>query len=92
MYQPPPLGLCLMRSRATNQSLSDVSREAAMIGTMPRKPKQLSEQSRRFIEFAKEVGADASEEEFKRKFCKAVPPKQGGAKAAGTPKRTKPGR
>ena len=31
---------------------------------MPKKPKSLSEQSRRFIERAEEIGATASEDEF----------------------------
>jgi hypothetical protein len=44
---------------------------------MPKKPKPLSEQSRRFIERAEEIGAGATEEEFERHFRKAVPPKRG---------------
>jgi hypothetical protein len=44
---------------------------------MPRKPKPLSEQSRRFVERAEEIGANATEEDFERKFRQAVPPKHG---------------
>jgi hypothetical protein len=43
---------------------------------MPRKPKPLSEQSRRFIERAEEIGAEASEEEFEHKFRMTIPPKR----------------
>jgi hypothetical protein len=35
------------------------------------------EQSRRFIETAKKLGADKSDKEFKRLFKKVVPPKRG---------------
>lgn len=52
---------------------------------MPRKPAPLSEQSRRFIERAEEIGAEASEEEFEQKFRKAVPPKQVSGSAAHRP-------
>jgi len=39
---------------------------------MPRKP---SKQSQRFIEFAREVGADESPEAFEETFAKIVPGK-----------------
>jgi hypothetical protein len=44
---------------------------------MPQKPKPVSEQSRRFIERADEIGADATEEQFTRTFRKIIPPKIG---------------
>lgn len=49
---------------------------------MPKKAKQLNEQSRRFMEFAEEVGACATEEEFERRFRRAVPAKTGHSQAA----------
>jgi hypothetical protein len=42
--------------------------------TMPRKPKPVSEQSRRFMEFAADVGANATEEEFERFARRVVMP------------------
>jgi hypothetical protein len=48
---------------------------------MPRKPKALSEQSKRFIEMAEEIGAETSEEEFRRKLKLAISPKIGAAAA-----------
>jgi hypothetical protein len=46
---------------------------------MPRKPQPPPddpEQSKRFIDTAREIGADESEEGFDRVFKKIVPPKQ----------------
>ena len=40
-----------------------------------------SSQSQRFINFAREVGADESAEGFERVFAKIVPPKKEGDKA-----------
>jgi hypothetical protein len=45
---------------------------------MPRKPKPPPddpEQSKRFINMAREIGADASQEEFERAFEKVARPK-----------------
>ena len=42
---------------------------------MPRKPKPLNEQSVRFVRKAEEIGANATDDEFRRAFSKAVPPK-----------------
>jgi hypothetical protein len=47
---------------------------------MPRKPKPPSddpEQSKRFIDMAREIGADASKEEFERAFKKVSRPLKG---------------
>jgi hypothetical protein len=41
---------------------------------MPREPKPLSEQSRRFIEMAEKIGAEASEEEFERYARRRIMP------------------
>jgi hypothetical protein len=49
---------------------------------MPRKPPEIPktaddpEQSERFIETAKKLGADKSDKEFKRLFKQVVPPKK----------------
>ena len=43
---------------------------------MPKNPKRPSEQSRRFMERAEEIGASASEGEFQRFFRRVVPEKK----------------
>jgi hypothetical protein len=46
---------------------------------MPRKPKSPPddpEQSKRFIDMARELGADATKEEFERAFKKVARPKK----------------
>lgn len=56
---------------------------------MPRKPKPPAddpEQSKRFIETAREIGADETREGADRAFKRVVPPK----KASATPRRTIP--
>jgi hypothetical protein len=53
---------------------------------MPRKPAAKPddpEQSKRFIETAKELGVDESPKAFERLFRKVVPPNRAGAKAKG---------
>lgn len=46
----------------------------------PKKPPQHldADQSKRFIEAARELGADETGEEFMRAFAKIVPPKKSG--------------
>ena len=50
---------------------------------MPKKPPEIPktaddpEQSKRFIETAKKLGADKTDKEFKRLFKQVVPPKRG---------------
>ena len=52
---------------------------------MPAKKNPITEaeRSRRFVEKAKEIGADQSTEGFDRVFEKMMPPKRGPAKPAG---------
>jgi hypothetical protein len=49
---------------------------------MPKKPKPFSEQSRRFMETADEIGASATEKEFERAFRRAIPSRTGTTRAA----------
>jgi hypothetical protein len=52
-------------------------------------PKKASDQSRRFIDAAREAGCDDDPGAFERVFAKIVPPKKAGDKAPPVPKVSK---
>jgi hypothetical protein len=56
---------------------------------MPKKPKPLSEQSKRFIEMAEKIGADATEEEFERQARRVIRPQHSRQAAASSSKKPK---
>jgi len=65
------------RSHPKHQRI-DAHTSIHYLTSVPRKPKPPPddpEQSKRFIDMAREIGADATKEEFERVFKKVVAPK-----------------
>ncbi len=52
-------------------------------------PTKASEQSKRFIEAAREAGCDENPEAFERVFAKIVPPKKGAASSGASDPKVK---